>query len=143
MKIYELTYLIPLDLTEEETRDLQERVCSFISEKEGVLERVEDAAKIRAGSPVKGQEMVLMANASFHFEPANLDELTKKLKSEKQILRYLINIRKTHKIEVPRKMPRIMTDTQEAEEKTTKITEKPKKVEIKEIEKKLEEILGE
>jgi ribosomal protein S6 len=143
MKIYELNYLIPSNLTEEEVKSIQERVCSFISEKEGVLERVEDGTKVKTGNPIKGQEIVLMVSASFHFEPANLDELIKKLKSEKQILRHLINVRKTHKIETPRKIPRIAAGIQETDENTTKTIEKPKKVEIKEIEKKLEEILGE
>jgi len=63
-----------------------------------------------------------------------LGSLEKELKSEKKILRYLILARPKIKIAKVRKRPTKVIP---------KIPVKEKKVELKEIEKKLEEILGE
>ncbi|MFH1036987.1 MAG: 30S ribosomal protein S6 [Patescibacteria group bacterium] len=143
MKIYELTYLMPQTVSEDELKALQEKIHSFITEKQGTLERIEDVVKTNLGFPIGGQRNVFSATLSFHSEPEELMDLGNKIKSEKQVLRHMIVIKKPLKIvEIRRRVPHILMNETKTET-TQKITEKPKKVEIKEIEKKLEEILGE
>jgi ribosomal protein S6 len=141
MKLYELTYLMPIDLPEEATKALQEKINSFISDAQGTIDRIEDLAKKRLGEPIKNQRAAQMATLNFYMSPEKLGDLDKKIKSEPQIIHYLILNKKPRKAEAPRRIRRLAPVTPEESIKTT--TEKPKKVEIKEIEKKLEEILGE
>jgi ribosomal protein S6 len=132
---------MPLDLTEEETRSLQEKINSYIIESQGTLNKVEDLAKKRLGEPIKNQTMAQMLSMSFYMNQEKIGDLGKKIKNEKQILHHMILNKKPRKaIESPRRMRQTPPESGEEESKTT---EKPKKVEIKEIEKKLEEILGE
>jgi len=121
MKTYELTYLISPDLSEKEVFSFQEKIISLIQEAGGTLGEVK--------TPVR-KKMAYLSTLNFHLDPEKLGSLEKKLKSEQKILRYLILKKK-----ILKKIPEILI-------------EKPKrivrpKVELKEIEKKLEEILGE
>jgi small subunit ribosomal protein S6 len=143
MKLYELTYLMPIDLPEESTKALQERMNTFIADGQGTIDRIEDLTKKRLGEPHRGQNMAQMSSLNFYFAPEKLDELKKKIKSENQIIHYLILNKKPHKAEAPRRIRKMPPAVVSDQGETIKTAEKPKKVEIKEIEKKLEEILGE
>ena len=87
--------------------------------------------KKRLFSPIKRRSQAYITTLNFHLEPEKLTNLEKKLKSENQILRYLILVKQLpKKVEIPTKIPK-------------KVIRPKPKVELKEIEKKLEEILGE
>jgi len=78
---------------------------------------------------------------NFQLNPEKISALEKKLKSENQILRYLLlTKRPSRKVEFIAR--RIVVPKTEIIEKP-KVSEEEKKVELKEIEKKLEEILNE
>jgi ribosomal protein S6 len=148
MKLYELTYLIPIDLPEEATKALQEKINSFISDAQGTIDRIEDLTKKRLGEPIKKQTAAQMATLNFYMSPEKLGDLDRKIKSEPQIIHHLILNKKPRKAEAPRRIRRLTPVAPEeslktATEGTSLSASKPKKVEIKEIEKKLEEILGE
>jgi len=86
--------------------------------------------------PIKKEEEGYLVSLNFFAEPKILGALEKKLSSEDKILRYLIlNKKVTHEEEISKKMPAVKV----------KKLEKPKeeKVKLEEIEKRLEEILGE
>ena len=140
MKLYELTYLMPLDLPENEVKSLQEKINSFIADGQGALDKIEGITKKRLGGPIKNQTAAQMGTLNFYMGPEKMKDLEKKLKAENQIIRHMILHRKPRKAEAPRRIRRVAPATAEDSAKTT---EKHKKVEIKEIEKKLEEILGE
>ena len=140
MKLYELTYLIPLDLPEIEVKSLQEKINSFILDSQGALDRIENIIRKRLGGPIKNQTAAQVGTLNFYMSPEKLAELEKKLKAENQVVRYVILYKKPRKAEAARRIRRLAPAMAEVSAKTT---EKPKKVEIKEIEKKLEEILGE
>jgi len=132
MKYYELTYLISPDLSEEEAKSCQEKIISLIQEVGGTLGEVKTPVRKKMAYPVrkKSSNGAYLSTLNFHLDPEKLGSLEKKLKSEQKILRYLILKKK-----ILKKIPEILI-------------EKPKrivrpKVELKEIEKKLEEILGE
>jgi len=126
MKHYELTYLISPDLSEKEVFSFQEKIISLIQEVGGTLGE--------AKTPVR-KKMVYLTTLNFHLDPEKLESLEKGLKSEGQVLRYIILTKK-----VPKKIPK---KELEIAIKPKKIVKPEAKVELKEIEKKLEEILDE
>jgi small subunit ribosomal protein S6 len=134
MPSYELTYLISADLSEEEAKALQEKINSLIKEEGGSLSEINEGGKRKLAYPLKNKGQVYLTSLNFQIKPENLANLEKKLKSEPEIFRYLILTKKAPKI-VP-KVPQVAVASR-------KPKEKKEKVELKEIEKKLEEILGE
>jgi len=122
MRYYELTCLISTNLSETELKNLQDKIKTLIQEEGGVLAEAKKTANL------------IMLN--FSLAPDKLGSLEKKLKSENQILRYLILSKKVPKMISPlAKIPITRIP------KVEKI--KKEKVKLQEIEEKLEEILGE
>jgi len=136
MKNYELNYLISSDLTEEEAKVLQEKVASFIQEEEGILNEKGNPVKKRLAYPIEKQLQAYLVFLTFQLEPEKLASLKRKVEEEKEILRYLLIIKlKAEKTAAPRRRRPELTP------KVIKKTTEEKKVELKEIDKKLEEIL--
>lgn len=134
MKTYELTYLISPDLTEIEVKNFQEKMSSLI-QKGGVLVDIRFPRKRRFSYPIKKNNLAFFGTLNFQMGLENLADFEKKLKSESCLLRYLILNKTRPKPEKLARRPLIFRK---------KIGEpKKKKVELKEIEKKLEEILKE
>ncbi len=120
-------------MPEEEARNFQEKISSLIKEGGGVLYGENLLLKKRLAYPIKKQNQAYLAVLNFQLNAEKLTDLEKKLKEDLQILRYLLLVKaKPEKIRiVPRRVVKEV------------ISEKEKKVELKEIEKKLEEILKE
>ena len=167
MKNYELTYLISPDFSEEESKKFSEKINRFIQEEAGILEKSLSPFKKKLGYPIKKKGEGYLVTSNFSFQPTadqsrptagqpkvekagnpeKLENLEKKLKSENQILRYIILIKKTTKESEPRakrraweaEIPHKITESNEPS------AHRPKagKVELKEIDKKIEEILKE
>lgn len=126
MRFYEINFLISPDLSHEELNFFQEKVVSFIQEEKGILFEQEKSTKKILAYP----NTAYLITIKFQLNPGNLENLKKRMQAEGQILRFLILTKKLQKrVRVSIKTPRLV---------------KPKpKVELEEIEKKLEEILGE
>jgi len=127
MKHYELTFLISPELSEEEIRGFQEKIISLIQGLGGEL-----LGEVK--TPIR-KKMAYLVTLNFNLDPEKLGSLEKGLKSENQVLRYIILTRRALRPSGP-----------EAKKVPPKPIIKPKpeaKVELKEIEKKLKEILGE
>ncbi len=128
MKHYELTYLISPDLSNEEANSLSTEITSNILAKQGILEKNLSLLKKQLSYSIKKKTAAYLACLNFQIKPEGLKELRKQIESNSKILRYLIL-------------------SKESPEKTAKtLIKKPRriikpKVELKEIEKKLEEIL--
>jgi len=134
MKAYELTCLISSELSEEEAKNFQEKIVSLIQEEGGVLVEGKLPFKKKLAYPVKKQSQAYLAVINFQLLPEKLADLEKKIKAENQVLRYLVLVKppvRETKITRVFKRPEIEKPKKE------------KKVELKEIEKKLEEILNE
>jgi small subunit ribosomal protein S6 len=125
MRYYQLAYLLSPELKKEEIEKIQKDLTSFF-EKEGVLDKVEEPLKRTLFYPIKKKTEAFLGAIYFYLESEMIKELEKKLRGEEKILRYLI---------VSEKAPKRI--------KVEKKIAKPKKVELKEIEKKIEEILKE
>lgn len=173
MKNYELTYLIKPETLKEEISELSQKINSLIQDQEGIIEKDSQEQTRTLGYPIKGNKNVFLKTVVFKYNPEKLPVLDKYLKEEKSILRFLIikiekkkrkkKIRSLDKIdalvqkqkmeesieEKTRKIGQIPEIKEEA--KTTEKTpsfmgdtkQKEKKVELKDIDKKLEEILEE
>ena len=145
MKLYELTFLLTPDLAEEEGKLFQNKIQSLIQGEDGILTDSKNPLKRKLGYPIKDKREAFVVTLNFNLAPEKLGSLEKKLKSENQILRYLILTKPEPKVSLVggKKMPfsaKILPSKTYKDKKIVK--PKEKKVELKEIEKKLEEILG-
>ncbi|MFH1714046.1 MAG: 30S ribosomal protein S6 [Candidatus Nealsonbacteria bacterium] len=141
MKNYELTFLISPDLPEEEAKGFQQKINSYIQEQEGLLINGNILLKRTLAYPISKISEAYLAVSVFQLNPEKLAEVEKKLKEENQIIRYLITV-----VKKERKLParRIKALVQKSKVTVTERTEpQEKKVELNEIDKKLEEILNE
>ena len=136
MKNYELICLSSTDLSEEKLSLLREKIFSFIQEGEGELlgSKTDISVRRKLASPVKNKDEAYFTTLSFHSKPEKLETLEKKLKLESQILRYMILTKP------PTTFREKMAGEKPAISRRKVVGGK---VELKEIEKKLEEILGE
>lgn len=125
MRYYQLTYLLSPELSKEEMKKVEEKLMNLLQKEGGGFDKFDVPLKRSLFYPIKKFKEVFLGSLYFFIETENLKNLEKGLKSEEKILRYLITSEKA-----PKKIPII------------KKVVKPKKVELKEFEKKLEEILG-
>lgn len=133
MKLYELTYLISPNLTEMEIKNFQEKLNSLIQEG-GILINSLLPKKRFLAYPIKKNNSAFFATLNFQMKPENLANFEKKLKSEPELIRYLILAKAAPKAIEVRKKPFIVSK---------KFAEpKKEKVKIEKIEQKLEEVLG-
>jgi len=127
MKRYELTYLTPIGLSEEEQKNLSLKVASYVD-----------------ATAENKQENSLWVSFDFNAEPEKLEEIKAKLKEEPLIKKYMLvkkEIIKPSSMFFKRRKP-IKTDG--IGDKTIIQSDKPKeKINLQEIEKKLDEILKE
>src|SRR4030042_2434618 len=138
MKKYELTYLISPELSEIEINSLSQKVVSFIEEEKGKIDKKEEPAKRKLGYPIKNKNEAFLVCLDFSLDPEKITDLEKKIQSENQILRDIIIIKEKIK-EIPFKHRfKPIIDQPQADELTTH----QQKVELKEIDKKIEEILN-
>ena len=153
MKYYELTCLISPDLSEEELKVFSQKLSNFILDEKGKLEKITVPIKRKLGYPIKGEKEAFLVTLNFSFQPTadsqqeteyseKLKNLEKRLKSDSQILRYIILKKK-----ISEKVPalNIKRITKKITEPSKSKVHRPKveKVELKDIDKKIEEILGE
>ncbi len=132
MKNYELTYLISSDVSGEELKNLSEKIKSFVQKEEGAIKKTTEPSKKELGYEIKEKREAFLSILNFSLNPEKLENLEKKLKTENQILRYMILNKDLSKktLSVKRTSPKLKIKESE-------------KVELKEIDKKIEEILKE
>jgi len=130
--MYELTYIINPNLSEQEVVTQTDKVAGFINELGGEIIKKDSTIKKRKLSyPIKKEKEGYFISLDFQLSPSQLEKLNHQLKQEKDILRYLIISKKIQKLK-PIKVEKFKE----------KITERPK-VKLEELDKKLEELLKE
>lgn len=139
MKDYQLTYFISSDLTEEEAKAFQGKITALIQEEGGFLGERSTLLKKRLAYPIAQQNQAYLTVLNFQLSPEKLPSLEKRLKEENEILRYLIVAEAPARETLPpvRREPKPVPTVPSSREL------KEKKVELKEIDKKIEEILEE
>lgn len=137
MKLYELTYLVSPELSEEELKNLQGKINSFLKECGADLKKEQNPRRIKLGMPVKKKKNAYLGYSAFDLSPEKIEKLKKDFSSFSEIIRFSCIIKRKFAKKFARVKPIKKLGAQAAR------PSKNKKVELKEIEEKLEEILGE
>ncbi len=138
MQLYQLDYLVSPEASEEKVKDFGNKIKSLIEEKGGSIIKTEILIRQVLAYEIKKFNEAFLASLSFNLEPEKIGSIEEELKTEKNILRYLLFKKKIVRIKPKRrKTISFIKDVKALEIKPKR------KVELKEIEKKLEEILGE
>ncbi len=130
MKQYDLTFFIPGSLSDGEAPGVLEEVKNLLSEvgAEGI--KFSNAGRQKLAFPVKGNSFGLLINFSFSLLPEKIKTLKDKLALEPMVARFML----THHQEKTILRPRF--------EKAAAVPKPaPAKVDLAEIDKKIEEIL--
>lgn len=145
-KEYQLTSIIPPLLDRAGLIELLQKIKKWILELGGSL-KGESIVKRNLGYPIKKYQQAFYARLTFTLAPKEIDRLQKQLKFEENILRYLIIGLKPKVAQF--QFPDIVQDKIKPAEfkKTPPQKEEPlikpePKVKLEELDKKLEEILG-
>jgi ribosomal protein S6 len=163
MKTYELTYIITPEITSEEAEAFAKEIEAFVQSKEGsVLRQVSPTAKTLS-YPIKKHASGFMGVLEFSIEEEKLAEVKEKMDKDAKIVRHMIIIKKPVKeyrarrtrkkeapaleIEVKKEEPAYTESFNEPKEENPAVAKETpaarEKVELKDIEQKLEELLGE
>jgi len=137
MKLYEFTYLISPESSEDDLKTFGEKINSLIQNEGGILDEVAAPLKKDLAYPIKKQTSAYLTTLVFRLSSEKLENLEKKIKAEDKILRYSVLIKPRVK-EIPMRRKKLPKKVEVFPKKITK-----PKAELKEIEKKLEEILEE
>lgn len=121
MKSYQLSYLISLENSEDKIKQIQDKIISLVQEAGGSLNK--------AGETIRKNKGYLVS-LYFYLSPEKITNLEKSLKAENKIFRYLILTKKL--VKKAASFPSL---------RRQEIPKTKTKVELKEIEKKLTEIL--
>ena len=152
-KQYEITLILSPDLPEEEINLFQEEFKKNIEKLEGNLKKIGKPEKRNLSYPIKKFQSGYYLIVNFLFDPEKLEELYSILKHKKEILRYIVVFapeekprpfikkkveQKIEKIEKPKETTK---EKEKVEKKAEKKVEKKEKIQLEEIDKKLDEIL--
>ena len=152
MKTYELTYIVSPEITSEEAGAAAKEIESFIQSKEGaVLRQINPTAKTLS-YPIKKHASGFVGVLEFQAEPETLVELKEKIEKDGKVVRHMVIIKKPikeHKkrgsrikpapIDIPPSFAKASAPAKASADKS----EGKEKIQLKDIEQKLEEILGE
>lgn len=132
--LYEATYLIKVD-DDQKAAEKAEAFRGLVEKSQGIIASQNQPSLKTLGYPIKKETSAYWGWIKFMARPGVLAELEEHLKSDSSILRFMIVRAGEEKVErVPRRRKQpVATPTTAPEDKT----------DVKEIDKKLEEILGE
>jgi ribosomal protein S6 len=133
MKNYELICLLPPILSEKDVAETSEQIKKMISEQSGILQKELKPAKKRFGYQIKQYREGFLLSFLFCLKPDSLSLLEKELKEQKNVLRFMSLTRNPL---FKKKEEKQFSSAPEKENQK-------KKVGLKEIDKKINEILKE
>jgi ribosomal protein S6 len=162
MKTYELAYIVSPEITSEEAEAKGKEIESAILSKEGTIVKQLTPIAKTFSHPVGKKASGFWGVLEFQIEPEKLVEFQSDLAKDKTVVRYMISIKRPAefkkarrtkiKVDSPLPVPveekpvveieKIEVPVEEKKKSTSKIKEIKEKVELKDIEEELEEILG-
>jgi len=140
MNDYELTCLISSALEEEKKNGVTEKIKTLITSSEGEIINFSSLSEVNLGYPIKDEIKAYMLIIDFKIISENIEELKNNLDDEKEILRFFLIKRIIHrrkKETVPNTIPKRQANTVSKME-----TDENQKIKLKDIDKKIEEILS-
>lgn len=139
---YEIGYLVRARLSPEDADSYVREISSMIQKSSwGIVTRETPPQKIRLAYPIQKEGQAYFGVMNFELARKDLEELTRKLRLEPNLLRYLIialDLKKLSALptrKMLRRRPPALKETR-AKEST-----KEKEIKMRELEKKLEEII--
>lgn len=93
LKNYELAYLFAPSISEEDVLMLSAKISSLIESVNGIVNYVETPKKIKLAYPIAKNVNAYFGWKSFSISPEFINEFIKKLKSQENILRYLLVVK--------------------------------------------------
>jgi len=156
MKIYELTYIISPEITLEEAETKGKEIEIAITSREGlILKQLNPTAKTFS-YPIGKNASGFFGVIEFQAEPEKLPELNEWLQNKsmggEKIIRHMVIVKEAAELKKERRVrgtikvkPDIITEIEKKEEKVEeKMEKKPvkEKVELKDIEQSLDELLS-
>lgn len=147
MKKYELAYLLSPGVAEEELFNWKEKLLKLITELGGTTKHTEEPKKRKLSYLVKKQNNAYFGWFDFIFAPSLLPQLEKRLKGLDNLLRYLIVeweefALKTPYLKTIPSRPSIAFRPALPQREVKPPTQEVPKLDLEELDKKLEEILG-
>ncbi|MBI3458950.1 30S ribosomal protein S6 [Candidatus Azambacteria bacterium] len=138
-KMYEISYLITSVIKEEEAFAQNQKIKNLITELGGAVTDEWPPKRKTLAYEIKKQSSAYFVNLQFNLKTSDLRSFEKKIKLEKNILRYLITV-------IDKTQLKEMNKNREVTREKFKKVLAPKtisedKAEIEELDKKLEEIL--
>jgi len=158
MKTYELTYIVSPDITSEEAEAKGKEIELAISSREGTILKQSNPAAKTFSYPIDKKASGFMGILEFQIEPERLLEVKEIVAKDGKIVRHMVIIKQAAEFKKERRTRDAAHTKPTAdieieykkeaepvtEEETTPAKETAKeKVELKDIEEKLEELLGE
>jgi len=167
MKTYELTYIISPEITSEEAEAKAKELEVAISSREGTVLKQSNPVAKTLSYQIKKRASGFLGFLEFQLEPEKVVELKEVIKKDGKIVRHMLIIKEAAEMKKERRTrnaQKIKTETSEAHsgqptfgiERKAEVVEptneeKPaqaktagkEKVELKDIEQKLDELLGE
>lgn len=142
MKSYELTCLVNSEISTEDAQAKVLEISSQIQKEGGLIIKSEGPIPRSLGYKIKGQVSALWVNIEFSLEPDKLNVIEGIIRKDAKIIRHLITIKKPAGQMRERYQAREEKPKEEIKEVVENKTKKEdKKVELKDIDEKLEEIL--
>ncbi len=150
MRIYELNCLVSAKTTESDLKELTDSLSQLISKNEGKVEKTTEPVKKFLSFRLKKETEVSFLSIIFSISPENLIKLEKEIKGQEKISRY--NIIKRKRVEpekeyFPRRNRKPIAEKKEkdssdiSDKKSGQEETKPKKVDLKKIDEKIDEML--
>ncbi len=154
MKTYELTYIVSPEITLEEAEAEAKEIESIIQRKEGVILKQSNPIAKTLSYPIKSKASGFLGTLEFQLETEKLMEFKETLRKDEKIVRHMVIIKEAAELKKDRRTRTKPTLAFEVKQKTEIVTEEEKpfstkasegkeKVELKDIEQKLDELLNE
>ncbi|MCX6721562.1 MAG: 30S ribosomal protein S6 [Candidatus Staskawiczbacteria bacterium] len=143
MQTYELTYIISPEVSSVEAELTAKEIEALIQSSEGAVLRQEKPTIKTLAHPVKKHISGFVSSIEFQIEAEKLSELQNKMQKDGKIVRHLVIIKKPVRIKKQRRQRVLAPIIEEIKQEPKKIIGEKQKVELKDIEQKLDEILGE
>ena len=97
-KNYELTLLFPIQEKEQGEEEILAPINDVIQKNKGKLKDSVSPSNVMLGYPIKGQSRASLSVIGFSCEPENLVEIEKQLQEQKEVLRYFLAKKNPKKI---------------------------------------------
>lgn len=152
---YEILFIIPNRFTDEEAQEVFKKVGQLITSLDGKISLENYWGKKKFAYPIKGEYYGYYGLFEFELERAAVTEINNKLRLDNNIVRFLIvkkdvkseeQVKKDEKIKekIETKKAKAKEEVAKEEKKVTKTSKKSedKKIDLKNLDEKLEDVLN-